>query len=173
MSESKFIMAKKLFKVQKSLMELKIQDFGLDSLLSLIFKACATEQIVFGFNFFEDGCVLNLRDIGRENTELNIRYFYSRNDENIDDVKVQVLKNAFNLTSTPLDASSAKNEESIHIVSGDKPVPSHIRQAIKKLEAKGVPVTVEGIRNHLPLNEMSSNSRIKCNAYLKNMEASE
>ena len=175
MSGSKFNMAKKLHAVQEDLMIEEIQEFTLEYLLPLIMKACSKQKLMFWFNFIEDACVLNLRDVTHDNYELNIRYHYGTFD-NPENIKIETLKNAFILTEKSVElekASSAKRDEPLNIVSGDKPVPSHIRQAIQKLEAKGVPITVKGIKNHLPLNEMSNNSRIKCNAYLKRMEASE
>lgn len=182
MSQSKFIMAKKLHNVQKRLMGKEIQDTSLEPLTQLIFEECSKEGLTFWFNFLENLCVINLRDISSENNELNHRYVWPISSENLTEetIKRDALINFFLITKTKSSslnvetkASSAKRDEPINIVSGDKPVPSHIRQAIQKLEAKGVPITVEGIKNHLPLNEMSSNSRIKCNAYLKRMEASE
>ena len=74
MSTSKFIMACKLSNVQQKLMAVTIEDMSLDGLLPLIYKECLKENLTFWFNFMEDACVLNLRDIEHENHELNIRY---------------------------------------------------------------------------------------------------
>lgn len=171
MSTSKFIMAKKLSSVQETLMGEVIEDMALDSLIKLIFKACHEQNLCFWFNVFENEIVLNLRDIGHENYELNIRQHYT--DESIDDLKKQVLINAFLITTTRVSTTKKQigSQKEMDIISGDKPVPKHIRDAINKIESKGVPVTVEAIKNHLPLGQMSTNSRIECNNYLKQMEA--
>ena len=94
MSQSKFIMAKKLCKVQKRLMEVKIEEFTLENLLPLIFQECLKENLTFWFNFIEDAAVLNLRDVEHENYELNIRHHYANaplSQENIDAVKLNLL----------------------------------------------------------------------------------
>ena len=49
-------------------------------------------------------------------------------------------------------------------------MPAHISKAIEKIQAKGIPVTIEAIKNHLPRKEMSNDSLIKCNKYLNEME---
>lgn len=179
MSTSKFIMACKLSKVQEKLMGMTIQEDGLESLLPLIFKACREENMMFWFNFMEDAVVLNLRDINHENYELNIRYAYKQVPEKRECLKYykrEVLINAFLITkgSVSLEnnvTSSAQNRET-HIISNDKPVPKHIRDAIKRIEDKGIPVTPEAIHNHLPLGKMSTSARMECNKYLKQMGAS-
>lgn len=169
MSKSKLSMAKKLYAVQKDLQREEIQEFTLDSLLPLIMKACSKQNLMFWFNFIDNHCILNLRDIEHENYELNIRYHYE-SVGNIEIIKLEVLKNAFLLTnnSNEINASSA-NTESLEIISGDKPVPPHINEAIKKIKSKGIPVTAEAIHNHLPLGQMSTSARMKCNKYLKEM----
>ncbi len=178
MSTSKFIMAKKLAGVQKSLMSETLPDDSLDGLISLIFKACMREDLTFWFNVLENTVVLNLRDIGHENYELNIRQYYDMSEEiDLDELKKLVLINTFLITkeSTVMEGNEASSEnitdDGAHVISGDKPVPKHIRNAISTIESKGIPVTVEAIRNHLPLGQMSTSSRIECNSYLKRMEA--
>lgn len=174
MSKSKFIMAQKLARVQEDLMGETIQDYSLEFLLPLIFKACLKENLTFWFNFLENECVLNLRDIGHENYELNIRQYYT--SEDIDSIKIQVLKNTFLLTDNSYrlkndNASSAKKgDEPVDIISGDKPVPKHIRTAIETIKAKGIPVTPDAINNHLPTGQMSPSQLIECNRYLKQMK---
>ena len=69
MSESKFIMAKKLAIIQRRLMGMNITESDYDSLLPLIFKECIKDNLTFWFNFMEDAAVLNLRDIEHENYE--------------------------------------------------------------------------------------------------------
>ena len=179
MSESKFIMAKKLALVQNNLMECEIQDTSLDSLLPLIMRECRKENIVFWFNFFEHEVVLNLRDTQHENYELNIRQYYET-IEDIDGIKLQVLVNAFNLTGVELtlenneDSSALQEEETPDnkIISGDKVIPKPINEAIKKIKAKGVEVNKKSIRAHVQWNQLSTDQRIKCTNYLENMGAS-
>lgn len=174
MSESKRFMAEKLSVVQQSLMGMSFEDTSLQSLLPIIFKECIKENLTFWFSFIENTGVLNLRDTLHENYELNIR-LYTSNNEDLDTLKENLLINTFLITkeSTSNIASSAKNEEvTHHLISNDKPVPKHISKAIEKIQAKGIPVTKEAIKNHLPLKEMSSSARLECNRYLKNMGAS-
>ncbi|MBR1749039.1 MAG: hypothetical protein IJ743_04495 [Bacilli bacterium] len=174
MSTSKFIMAKKLQKVQDNLRECKIEGPSLESLIPLIFEKCYEEKLTFWFNVFENEIVLNLRDVEQENYELNFRQHY-KSTSTLDEFKVQLLFNVFLLwknTNKSSVASSAKKESSKTeqvIITGDKPTPPHIREAIKKIEAKGIPVTVEAIQNHLPLGQMSTSHRMECNKYLKKM----
>ena len=175
MSHSKFIMAKKLHNVQKRLMGNTINEDTLDCLLSLIFKECSKEKLTFWFNFLENEIVLNLRDIEHENYELNIRQHYTETAKT-DDLKKMVLVNTFLITKNSVEfeslneASSQKKSDETHIISGDKPVPPHIREAIEKIQAKGIPVTPETIQNHLPTAKMSTNATIQCNNYLKKMK---
>lgn len=189
MSNSKFIMAKKLANVQEKLMNETITDTSPEGLISLIFKACRGENLTFWFNFFENEVVLNLRDTLHENYELNIRQYYepshkvaydtleSSRNVDYDELKKIVLTNTFLITttSTKLDEASSQKDTSneTHIISGDKPVPKHIREAIDKIQAKGIPVTPEAIRNHLPTSKMSASATIQCNKYLKEMGASQ
>ena len=177
MSESKFVMAKKLAGVQNNLMGCEIQDKSLDSLLPLIMRECRKENMMFWFNFFEHEVVLNLRDIKHDNYELNIRQYYETPD--IDEVKLQVLTNAFLLTHSKMvlennENSSALQEESsdAHIISGDKVIPKPIRNAIDTIKSKGVEVNKTSIKNHVPWSQLSTDQRIKCTNYLKEMEAS-
>lgn len=175
MSHSKFIMAKKLHNVQKRLMGNTINEATLDGLLSLIFKEGSKEKLTFWFNFLENEIVLNLRDIEHENYELNIRQHYTETAKT-DDLKKMVLVNTFLITKNSVEfessneASSQKKSDETHIISGDKPVPPHIREAIEKIQAKGIPVTPETIQNHLPTGKMSTNATIQCNNYLKKMK---
>lgn len=169
MSVSKTIMAGKLCNVQKSLMEYKVESYNLNTLLPLIFKECLKENMTFWFSFIENYCVLNLRDVINENYELNIRQYHSNND-NLDELKIQVLCNTFLLTNEKYHIShipSSANETII--ISGDKPTPKHISKAIETLNAKGVPITVDSIKNHLPLGQMSTSARLECNKYLEQM----
>lgn len=177
MSNSKFVMTRKLCNVQIRLMEIEIKDISFNSLLPLIFKECLKENLTFYFNFIENHCVLNLRDVEHENYELNIRVYYT-NNSTFEELKLQALINAFLITSgeyeiglSSEDASSATDETLL--ISGDKPTPKHISKAIDTLNAKGVPITPESIKNHLPLHDMSVNSRLECNKYLKQMRESQ
>ena len=166
MNTSKFTMAKKLANVQSKLMAMEIKDDSHEGLISLIFKECQKENLTFWFNLLSDACVLNLRDIEHENYELNIRYAYEtipNTTEDIKNIECNLLFNAFLITHQAA-------EPNVPIISSDKPVPRHITKAIDAINKKGIPVTREAIQNHLPLSEMSSNARIECNKYLKEME---
>ena len=168
MSVSKFVMAQKLHNVQKSLMSESLKGISVEMLLSKCFQACSEEGLCFWFNFLEDSAVLNLRDVEHENFELNIRLHYSQCKN--DDVKLLLLCNAFLIVKEAVKVSQKDKSEGI--INTDIPVPPHIRETIKVLEDKGVPVTAESIRNHLPLKNMGNNARMKCNNYLKQMEES-
>ncbi|MBO6274813.1 MAG: hypothetical protein J6M91_04625 [Methanobrevibacter sp.] len=184
MSESKRIMARKLYNVQRVLMDMEIQDFSLESLTSLIFNECSKENLCFWFNFIEETCVLNLRDIHHENYELNTRVHYDNalfNGISVDDLKVMAFKNTFLLTENKVllennEASSeniTKEETSdAKIISGDKVTPIPIRKAIEKIKGKGIDVTKEAIKNHVPWSQLSTDQMIKCTNYLNQMEAS-
>ncbi|WP_407415745.1 hypothetical protein [Methanobrevibacter sp.] len=171
----------KISEIQKNLMGKNIEDYNLNTLIPLIFKECNKQNLMFFFNFVENACVLNLRDISEENMELNIRYHHGLEDipEDIMDLlKVRLLCNTFLLINDSVDIGipvPAENtpveEKESAIISNDKPVPTHIRKAIDTIQAKGIPVTVEAIKNHLPLSKMSTSARMECNKYLKNMEA--
>lgn len=181
MSESKFVMAQKIYNVQKALMGVSIQDMSLDSLITLIFEKCSEENLTFWFNFIDNHCVLNLRDIKHENYELNIRQYYET-IEDIDSIKLQVLVNAFNLTADELTLENNENssalqkeetpEGSASIISGEKIIPKPIRNAIDKIQAKGVEVNKSSIRAHVPWTQLSNDQRIKCTNYLNEMGAS-
>ena len=181
MSQSKFIMAKKLCKVQKRLMEVKIEEFTLENLLPLIFQECLKENLTFWFNFIEDAAVLNIRDIEHENYELNIRNAYPEipiKSDVIDSIKINLLINSFLLTGKPHEidgdvASSADNK----IVKHDQPIkqsnavpPTSIRTVIDMLEKNGEPVTRKTIQEYLQMDKMSTDNRRRCIAYLKSME---
>lgn len=190
MSESKFVMAQKLYHVQEALMgkEINFQDFS--EVLSLIFKECSKENLTFWFNFHEDYCVLNLRDIEHENYELNIRKAYVGvpvSDEIITDNKLHLLQNTFllieksvNGSNTPTfaklddheDTSIPKDSVEDLIFTVDKPIPPHISKAIDKINAKGIPITKDSLKNHIPWNEISTEQRIKCTEFLNEMGAS-
>lgn len=177
MSQSKFIMAQKLQRVQVALMEEEISSTQLNILLPLIFKKCLEENMTFWFNFLEDACVLNLRDVEHENTELNIRYAYQHipfDDEKQSYYKESLLINTFLITKETITvASSAPKEDETQLLDSDEVMPKSIRKAIEKIQKKGIPVTPEAIRNHLPLSKMSTSNRIECNRYLKKMEGGE
>lgn len=181
MSNSKFIMAQKLQKVQVKLMQEKISETSLDVLLPLIFQKCLEENLTFWFNFMEDAIVLNLRDVANENYELNIRYAYHpvppiSNPGDIEAYKVNVLLNAFLITTdSHVDnvASSAPQKEE----SNEKPIkesnlvpPPAIRVAIDELEKVGMEITRKNVGDQLNLKQMSQDKRRQCIAYLRDME---
>ena len=177
MSESKFVMAKKLSSVQTALMGETINDLSLDNLIPLIFKACLKENLCFWFNVIENELVLNLRDIGHENYELNIRQHYDiiSFDGNMDSLKKQVLINAFLITSNNISVEEnvANSDDSgDKLISTEKLPPKTINRVIKELHEKGIDVNRSSVKNNIPWSQLSTDERIKCTNYLKNMEAS-
>ena len=89
--------------------------------------------------------------------------------------KYNVLINAFLITekkaTLTIDADESNEASSQpHIISSDRPVPRHINDAIETIKAKGIPVTADAIRNHLPTSQMSTSETMKCNKYLKEMK---
>lgn len=187
MSTSKFIMAQKLQVVQGNLMGKEL-DFGnFEGLLSTIFEVCSKEGLTFWFNFHEDYCVLNLRDTAHENYELNIRNAYvgvPLTDEAIIENKLHLLQNAFLLTEGPVagfkppvtgissEGVNVENNVDELIFTSDKPIPPTVTRAIDTIKAKGIPVTRESLRNHIPWSEISTDQRIKCTKFIKEMGAS-
>lgn len=172
MSESKRFMAEKLSVVQQSLMGMDFESLSLNIILPIIFKECIKENLTFWFSFVENTAVLNLRDTTHENYELNIR-LYTSESADCDVLKEKLLINTFLITPGSIvefKPTTDKSEDGIPIITGDKPVPAHIRKAIDTITAKGIPVTREAITNHLPLGEMSTSARLECNRYLKQME---
>ena len=180
MSQSKFIMAKKLQKVQLDLMQMEISKISYDVLLPLIFKKCYENNLTFWFNFLEDAAVLNLRDVEHENYELNIRHHYANaplSQENIDAIKLNLLVNAFLVTTAKevIDMPMKENPELNK--AQEKPIkesnlvpPTSIRTVIDMLEKNGEPVTRQSIQQYLQMDKMSSDNRRRCIAYLKSME---
>lgn len=188
MSESKFVMSKKLHNVQESLMAEEINPLKFEETLSLIFEECSKENLTFWFNFHEDYCVLNLRDIGHENYELNFRNAYVSvpiTDEAIIENKIRLFENAFLLTRNAVEGYSAKpmeeasekevNNDDIDelIFTSEKPLPPHVSKAIDTITSKGIPVTKESLKNHIPWDKISTEQRIKCTEYLNEMGASQ
>ena len=173
---SKTVMYQKLCNVQQKLMAKEIPSVELRDLLPVIFEKCLEENMMFYFNFIENACVLNLRDITQDNMELNIRLYYP--NENIDCklLKEQVLINAFLLTkkaSVINNASSTNKNDVKH----DKPIkqsnavpPTAIRTVIDMLEKNNEPVTRQSIQKYLQFDKMSTDNRRRCIAYLKTME---
>lgn len=185
MSTSKFTMAQKLQKVQVALMEDEISSTQLQVLLPLIFKKCLEEKMTFWFNFLEDACVLNLRDVEHENTELNIRYAYQHipfDDEKLSYYKESLLINTFLITKKPyefkLDMDNVTIASSVEEETLDEPPikesklvpPTSIRTVIDMLEKNKEPVTRKSIQKYLQMDKMSTDNRRRCIAYLKSME---
>lgn len=177
---NKVSMYQRLCRVQGNLMGMDIPSVKLEDLLPLIFKECLKENLMFYFNFIENACVLNLRDITCENLELNIRLYYPNEEKDISIIglKEQILLNAFLLTkkSTTINASSAKEsskkeeEEVPPIKESNLVPPTAIRAVIEILEKAGEPVTRKNIEKNLQLNKMSIDNRRRCIAYLRSME---
>ena len=168
---SKITIYKKLGNVQERLMEHEISSMDLEDLLPLIFKECLKENLVFYFNFVENACVLNLRDMSIENLELNIRLYYSDNFSS-KKLKEKVLCNAFLLTSQPNVASSAdtKKDDGKQIQESTIVPPRAIRAAMDTITARGDKVTKTALEKELQLNKMSTDNRRQCIAYLRDME---
>ena len=172
----KSLMVKKLFNVQKKLMSKNIKSESLEDLLPLLFKECEQEGMMFYFNFIEDACVLNLCDISEKDHELRIRCHYDSSPVDYAALKKTVLLNAFLITEkseTMEVASSVKQVDEKPIISSEEVMPKSIRKAIERIQKKGIEVTPESIRNHLPLSQMSVSNRLECNKYLKMMEGCE
>ena len=192
MSQSKFVMAKKLSKVQTALMQEEISETSYDVLLPLIFKKCYENNLTFWFNFMEDSAVLNLRDVEHENYELNIRHYYANaplSQENIDAIKLNLLVNAFLVINRKVvidlpvksevneNQKKGKKTQPKKEVKHEKPIkqsnavpPTSIRTVIDMLEKNGEPVTRKSIQKYLQLDKMSTDNRRRCIAYLKSME---
>ncbi len=185
---NKNVMYQRLSNIQTSLMMQSISSMELEDLLPLIQRECLHENLMFYFNFIENACVLNLRDITSENRELNIRLYYPNNNDDeisIKKLKEQVLINAFLLTKkgTSLkssgDASSADIEEtpkkeespSKTIQESNIVPPRAIRAAMDTITARGDEITKTALEKELQLNKMSTDNRRQCIAYLRDMEA--
>lgn len=176
MSKSKFSMNKKLANIQKRLMGVEFQDLTLESLLPIIFEECCKENIMFWFNFIENACVLNLRDIQHENYELNIRLSIGEMDNNkgLDYYKEEVLKNAFLILQGEVSVSNRTNDETQtieenQIVKSDTVPPSPIRIAMAGCKQDGEPVTKKNLEKRLNLKGMTKEKRTQCVRYLKGM----
>ena len=188
MVASKLIMAKKLCNVQIELMGRKFDSVTLDTILPIIFKECLKQNMTFWFNFLEDACVLNLRDVEHENYELNIRQYYQtatipNSGHVMENYKLQVLLNAFLITpgENPIENTSSattnKKDETHQEETVDKPIqesnlvpPSAVRVAIELCEKNNEPITRKNIENKLNLGQMSQDKRRQCIAFLRSME---
>lgn len=177
MSTSKFIMAQKLNKVQVRLMSRDIEEYTLQSLIPLIFKECLEENLTFWFNVYENEVVLNLRDTGHENYELNIRHYIGKIVD-ADKVKISLLKNTFLLTSEAHSLNEASsntlknNEDEVNntLISSEKLPPTPINKAIAQIQNKGLSINPSTIKNHVKWSQLSNNERIQCKNYINNME---
>ena len=167
----------KLSRVQQKLMGMEISSVDLEDLLPLIFKECLEENLMFYFNFIENACVLNLRDLSDENLELNVRLYYPNDPGDISckKLKEQVLLNAFLLTkkSNTVEIVSSASEETQDV----KPIqesnivpPRAIRAAMEVIEKRGETPTKNLIEKELQLDKMSTDNRRQCIAYLKDMK---
>ena len=172
---SKTGMYQKLCKVQQKLMAEEIKSIELKDLLPIIFEKCLEENMMFYFNFIENACVLNLRDISSDNMELNIRLYYPSDKIDCKLLKEQVLINAFLLTKKAsvisIASSATKEEEQEKKIQVSNAVPpTSIRTVIDMLEKQGEPVNKKTIQQYLQLDKMSMDNRRRCIAYLKSME---
>ena len=177
------VLLEKISDVQRELMS---QEFGTDynTIVPVVLDVCQKHGLTFYFNFLEDNVVLNIVDwTSDEYSELHVRLNLSLLKDNFDvnTLKFLVLTNAFLLTehaekiTNPYAIAEdvdATNEYEDLIFTSDKPIPPHISKAIEKITAKGIPVTKNSLKNHIPWNEISTEQRIKCTEYLNEMEAS-
>lgn len=186
MSTSKFIMAQKLQRVQIALMEEEISSTQLHILLPIVFKKCLKENITFWFNFLEDSCVLNLRDVEHENMELNIRYAYSDvpSEAKMEVYKEMLLINAFLITRSSekineiASSATTKKQKTRKDETRNKPIqesnlvpPSAIKVAIELCEKNNEEITKKNIEKKLDLGQMSQDKKRRCIAYLRSMGA--
>ena len=173
----------KISEVQRKLMAVEFGD-DYNSIVPVVLEACQKHGLTFYFNFLEDSVVLNIVDLtSDEYSELHVRLNIGllKNNFDMNTIKFMVLCNAFLLTEKPtaIDNPNAKaldtdikdgyNEL---IFTSDKPIPPHISRAIDKITAKGIPVTKESLRNHIPWDNISTEQRVKCTDYLNQMGAS-
>ena len=177
------VLLEKISDVQRELMS---QEFGTDynTIVPVVLDACQKHGLTFYFNFLEDSVVLNIVDWTSDDySELHVRLNLSLLKDNFDvnTLKFFVLTNAFLLTEhaaevtnphTTAEAVNTDEEYDDFIFTSDKPLPPHISKAIEKITAKGIPVTKNSLKNHIPWNEISTEQRIKCTEYLNEMEAS-
>ena len=177
------VLLEKISDVQRELMS---QEFGTDynTIVPVVLDACQKHGLTFYFNFLEDSVVLNIVDWTSDDySELHVRLNLSLLKDNFDvnTLKFLVLTNAFLLTEhaaevtnphTTAEAVNTDEEYDDFIFTSDKPLPPHISKAIETITAKGIPVTKNSLKNHIPWNEISTEQRIKCTEYLNEMEAS-
>lgn len=179
---NKVSMYQRLSRVQCILMGMDIPSVELEDLLPLIFKECLRENLMFYFNFIENACVLNLRDIKDENLELNIRLYYPNDAKDISCIglKEQILLNAFLLTkkgtmidnaSSDITTKESSKKEDVPPIKESKLVPpTAIRTVISVLEENNEPITRKSIQKYLQMDKMSTDNRRRCIAYLKSMK---
>ena len=176
------VLLEKISDVQRELMS---QEFGTDynTIVPVVLDTCQKHGLTFYFNFLEDSVVLNIVDwTSDEYSELHVRLNLCLLKDNFDmnTLKFLVLTNAFLLTehATEINNPNKCEREEVaeeydeFIFTSDKPLPPHISKAIEKITAKGIPVTKDSLKNHIPWNEISTEQRIKCTEYLNEMEAS-
>ena len=177
------VLLEKISDVQRELMS---QEFGADynTIVPVVLDACQKHGLTFYFNFLENSVVLNIVDWTSDDySELHVRLNLCLLKDNFDmnTLKFLVLTNAFLLTEhaaevtnphTTAEAVNTDEEYDDFIFTSDKPLPPHISKAIEKITAKGIPVTKNSLKNHIPWNEISTEQRIKCTEYLNEMEAS-
>lgn len=179
MSESKFIMAKKLANIQVRLMEGNIEESDYDSLLPIIFSECVKEKLTFWFNFMEDAAVLNLRDVEHENYELNIRLAYPNvpsEEPYFSNCKEFLLKNTFLIVPGAHEKIHV-NQDILDHHENEKPIsqtngvpPRAVRAAMDVIISRGEEPTKNLIEKELQLDKMSIDNRKRCIAFLRSME---
>ena len=173
---SKTVMYQKLCKVQQKLMAEEIPSVELRDLLPVIFEKCLEENMMFYFNFIENTCVLNLRDISSDNMELNIRLYYPSDKIDCKLLKEQVLINAFLLTkkASVISIASSANKKDVkhegHQIKESNLVPPRaVRTAMDVITQRGDKITKKAIEKELHFDKMSIDNRNQCIAYLRSM----
>lgn len=175
----------KISKVQRKLMGVEFGD-DYNSIVPVVLEACQKHGLTFYFNFLEDSVVLNIVDwTSDEYSELHVRLNLCvfKNHFDMNTIKFLVLCNAFLLTEKPTEIASpyaeavdevkeTADEYEGLIFTSDTPIPPHVSKAIEKINAKGIPVTKESLRNHIPWDNISTDQRVKCTDFLNQMGAS-
>lgn len=181
------VLLEKISDVQRELMT---QEFGsdYDSIVPVVLDVCQKHGLTFYFNFLEDSVVLNIidwtsDDYSELHARLNIRVL--KLDLDMNTLKFLVLSNAFLLTehaqeiTNPHKCEAVESVEKVEtdpveelIFTSDEPIPPHISKAMETIHAKGIPVTKESLKNHIPWDKISTEQRVKCTDYLNKMGAS-
>lgn len=178
----------KISDVQRELMSHELEG-DYKYLVPVVLDTCQKHGLTFYFNFLEDSVVLNIvdwtsDDYSELHVRLNLKVVENANF-NMNTIKFLVLCNAFLLTeqssqiTNPYKEAEKEVEEDETakeydelIFSSDKPIPPHVSKAIDTITKKGIPVTKQSLRNHIPWKEISTTQRVNCTEYIKDLEVS-